>query len=56
MNDRIAEEVKKRAVNNRLPCREARRIAEELAVPYKEVGRTADELNVKITGCELGCF
>ncbi len=56
MNDRIAEEIKKRAMKNRLPCREARRIAEELAVPYKEVGRTADELNVKITGCELGCF
>ena len=56
MNDRIAEEVKKRAVNNILPCREARKIAEELSVPYKEVGRTADELDVKITGCELGCF
>ncbi len=56
MNDKIAEEIIKKAVNNRLPCAAARRIAEELSVPYKEVGRTADELKVKITGCELGCF
>jgi len=56
MNDRIAEEIKKRAVNNRLLCREARKIAEELSVPYKEISRIADELKVRITGCELGCF
>jgi LAO/AO transport system kinase len=56
MNDKIAEEIRKKAVNDRLPCAAARRIAEELSVPYKEVGRTADELNVKITGCEFGCF
>jgi len=56
MNDKIAEEIRKKAVNDRLLCAAARKIAEELAVPYKEVGRTADELKVKITGCELGCF
>ena len=56
MNDKIAEEIREKAVDNRLPCAAARRIAEELSVPYKEVGRTADELKVKITGCELGCF
>jgi hypothetical protein len=56
MNDKIAEEIRKKAVNDRLPCAAARRIAEELSVPYKEVGKTADELKVKITGCELGCF
>jgi hypothetical protein len=56
MNDKIAEEIRKKTVNERLPCATARRIAEELAVPYKEVGKTANELKVKITGCELGCF
>jgi hypothetical protein len=56
MNDKIAEEIRKNAVNGRLPCAAARRIAEELSVPYKEVGGTADELKIKITGCELGCF
>lgn len=56
MKEKIKEEIKKRAKNNRLPCPVARKIAQELAVPYKEVGNAADELKVKITGCELGCF
>lgn len=56
MNDRIKELLKNKAVNGRIPCPVARKIAEELSVPYKEVGRNADELGIKITGCELGCF
>ena len=56
MKDKIAVEIKKKAVNGRLPCPVAREIAQKLSVPYKEVGRTADELKVKISRCELGCF
>jgi len=56
MKDKIAEEIKKKAINNRISCPVARRIAMELSVSLKEVGRTADELRVKITDCELGCF
>jgi hypothetical protein len=56
MNNKIAAEIKKKAVNGRLPCPVARKIAQKLAVPYREVGRTADELNIKISECELGCF
>jgi len=56
MKDRIAEEIKKKALNNRISCPVARKIAQELSVSLKEVGRTADELNIKITDCELGCF
>ena len=56
MEDKIREEIKKKAKNNRLPCPVARKIAQELSVSFKEVGRTADELNIKITDCELGCF
>ena len=56
MKDRIEEEIKKKTVNGRLPCPVARWIAEELSVSYQEVGKVADELNIKITACELGCF
>jgi hypothetical protein len=56
MEDKLREEIKKKAKNNRLPCPVARKIAEELSVSYKEVGRVADELKIKIAGCELGCF
>jgi DNA-binding transcriptional MocR family regulator len=56
MEDKIKESIKQKALNNRLPCPVARKIAEELSVSFKDVGRAADELKVKITGCELGCF
>jgi LAO/AO transport system kinase len=56
MEDKIKEEIQKKAINNRLPCAVARKIALDLSVPYKEVGIAADELRVKITACELGCF
>ena len=56
MNNKIAEEIRKKAVNGRLPCPVARKIAQKLAVQYREVGKTADELNVKISDCDLGCF
>jgi DNA-binding transcriptional MocR family regulator len=56
MEDKIREEIKKKAKDNRLPCPLARKIAQELSVSYREVGRAADELKIKITDCELGCF
>lgn len=56
MNDKLTEEIKRRAVNGRLPCPVAREIAKEFSVPYRDVGRAADLLNIKITNCELGCF
>ena len=45
-----------RSVDARLTCNSARMIAEELDVPYIEVGKAANELKIKIKNCELGCF
>jgi hypothetical protein len=56
MKDKIVEEINQKAINGKLPCSFAREIAEKLSVSYKDVGRVADDLNIKITNCELGCF
>lgn len=56
MKEKIFEEIKKTAINNKIPCKVARKIAEDLSVSYREVGKAADELKVKIINCELGCF
>jgi hypothetical protein len=56
VKNKVVEEIKKKATNGRLPCPIAREIAEKLSVSYKEIGKTADELKIKITSCELGCF
>lgn len=56
MKEKIKKEIQKKATNNRLSCSVARKIALDLSVSYKDVGNAANELQVKITNCELGCF
>jgi len=41
---------------DKISCEEARALAERLAVPYELVGDAANELGIKIFGCQLGCF
>lgn len=52
----LRDMLKKSAIDGRLQCPLARKIAEELGTSYKRVGKAADELKIKITDCELGCF
>jgi len=54
--EEIKDAVLKAAVDGKLSCTSARQLAEELGVSNSEIGRIADELKIKIFGCELGCF
>ncbi|MGE5484138.1 MAG: hypothetical protein ACM3X4_03845 [Ignavibacteriales bacterium] len=56
IEDRIIEAVKSAARDGRLPCKEAFGLAAALGVAPALVGRAADVLGVKISGCQLGCF
>ncbi|MFH1015303.1 MAG: hypothetical protein V1762_05240 [Nitrospirota bacterium] len=56
MKDKVEEEIKKNAIEGKLPCSIARTIAEDLGISYKIVGNAADRLKIKITNCQLGCF
>jgi LAO/AO transport system kinase len=56
MEEKVKEELLRRAADGKIGCHEARSIAEELGATYAEVGRAANELKIKITDCELGCF
>ncbi|MDI6800695.1 MAG: hypothetical protein QMD01_01365 [Thermodesulfovibrionales bacterium] len=53
---RLEDILKSKAIDNKIPCGSARQIAEDLGIPYTEVGKAADGLKIKITNCELGCF
>lgn len=48
--------LRKASVNNRLGCEAARALSRELNVPVSEVGKICNELDIRITACELGCF
>jgi len=52
----IEKLVRSAAKNNRILCSGALAIAKSLGIPSREVGRIANELNIKISKCQLGCF
>lgn len=54
--ERIRTALQEAAIDGKISCEVARKLAGELTIPYGEIGKTADELDIKITDCELGCF
>lgn len=54
--EEIRAAVREAASDGKLSCTRARRLAEELGVAPREIGRAADDLGIKIKACELGCF
>jgi len=52
----LEDEMRASLVNGKLPCAVAFRIARKLKVSPRQVGDTANRLNIKISSCQLGCF
>jgi len=52
----LAESIKKRAIEGRLPCAVAFKIAEELKIKPANVGVALDLLEIKISKCQIGIF
>ena len=56
MNEKLELEIQDSLVNGKLPCAVAFKIAKKLKVSPREVGDTANRINIKIMSCQLGCF
>ena len=56
MDEKIDMEIQASLVDGRLPCAVAFKIAKKLKVSPRKVGDAANRLNIKIIGCQLGCF
>lgn len=54
--EKIKEILIQKAPQKKLPCKQAFEIAKEFDLPLKEIGDAANELNIKIVHCQLGCF
>jgi LAO/AO transport system kinase len=54
--EELFQKVREREEDGKITCSEARKVAEELGIPYQEVGKVCNELKIKIVACELGCF
>jgi hypothetical protein len=54
--ENMIDTIRSAAVNNRLTCEKAHDLARELNVSLQEIGAVCNELKIKISGCQLGCF
>lgn len=54
--DALREAIRKASSNNRLSCEKAHALARERNVTLREIGVICNELGIKITACQLGCF
>ncbi len=56
MATELEEKITSSLVNGQLPCPVAFKIASELKVSLREVGECTDDLGIKLSSCQLGCF
>jgi LAO/AO transport system kinase len=52
----VAAAVEAKVVDGRITCAVARKLAEDLGVPYAMVGAALDEAGHKVKNCDLNCF
>jgi len=56
MKEHIIEAINGKASDKALKCKVAQELAEELGVSTRRIGEIANEVNIKIKNCQLGCF
>jgi len=53
---RLEEAILKKSKAGKLPCAVCFTIAEEFGISNKEMGKILNEMKIKISQCQLGCF
>jgi hypothetical protein len=53
---RIETAILEKAKEGKIPCALCFKIAEDLGITKKEMGKTLNEMKIKIGQCQLGCF
>jgi hypothetical protein len=54
--EKIIEAIRSGAVDNRLSCEKAHELSVALRIPLREIGILCNQLKIKISACQLGCF
>jgi hypothetical protein len=55
-NKELEAEIRSRVKENKITCPEMFAIADKLSLTRRDVGDAANQLKIKIHGCQLGCF
>jgi uncharacterized protein YggU (UPF0235/DUF167 family) len=53
---RIEVAIQEKAKDGKLPCALCFKVAEDFGISNKEIGKILNEMRVKISQCQLGCF
>jgi len=58
MNEDLKKELQEAAAKNngKISCKKAWELADKYNFPKREMGKTLNDLNIKIINCQLGCF
>lgn len=54
--EEIIAKLKEAAKDGKIPCAMAFKIAKECNVSTREIGNLLNQLKIKISNCQLGCF
>ena len=54
--EEIVVKLKEAARDGKISCATAFKVARECNVSTKEIGRLLNQLKIKISNCQLGCF
>jgi hypothetical protein len=53
---KLEEAIQGKAKNGKLPCAMCFKIAEDFGISKREIGKILNEIKIKISQCQLGCF
>jgi hypothetical protein len=54
--EELIEKAKGESRNGKISCRQAFKLAEETGLSPKDLGSLLNEIGVKVSACQLGCF
>ena len=54
--EKIEEAILAKAKDGKIPCAVCFKIADDLGIPKKELTKALNEMKIKISECQLGCF
>lgn len=54
--DKLEKVILKKAKAGKLPCAMCFKIAEDFGISKREMGKVLNEIKIKISQCQLGCF
>ncbi len=54
--EEIIAKLKESTKDGKIPCAMAFKIAKDCSVSTKEIGNLLNQLKIKISSCQLGCF